>query len=220
MEYITDHRARYYSSRGEHIPKMIVIHATGGSYQGDILTLSGKTSRKVSVHYYITRTGQVFQMLDESLCAFHAGVSKWKGLEVFEWRRWSVNKTSIGIELENNGAQEYTDEQYESLIFLLKDIRARWEIGKEEIVGHRDVSPRRKIDPYDSFNWLRVRQGVFGGDFPEWANEGVYWCKKHGIMSKITGEPMPDYRLAVLLYRYSKLIDKKIEMMKRLNKSK
>ena len=210
MEYITEHKARYFSSRNGKTPKLIVVHATGGHYQGDILTLTGQTDKQVSAHYYIDQKGHIYYMLDEHKTAWHAGISKWNGLEVKKLGlNPSVNEVSIGIELENSGHEPYTDEQYESLIFVIKDILTRWYIDKENIVGHNQVSPGRKSDPYAYFDWLRVKNNVFGGSYPDWAKDGVEWAKANKIIEKITGQQIQDYRLCVILYRFYVLLNKK-----------
>ena len=39
---------------------------------------------------------------------------------------------------------------------------------------------------------------------PDWAKKGVEWARQEGIMRKVTGEPVPDYRLAAILHNYRK----------------
>lgn len=210
MEISHEFKAEYFGDRKKYEPKMIVIHYTGGSKIGDLATLTGKSSRIVSAHYYITKKGEIYCLVDEDYSAYHAGVSKWKDYAIFEWTAYSVNKTSIGIELENKGFEEYTEKQIESLIELIKDINSRWQIAEDDIVGHSHVSPGRKIDPGDHFPWLKVKQGVFGkeDEYPDWAEEGVKFCKEKGLITKITSEPITDYRLAVILERFYKLTNK------------
>ena len=206
MQINTSYESIYYNSRKGKEPKVIVIHGTGGSKAGDLQTLSKGGPNKVSVHYYIDRSGEIYQLLDESLSAYHAGVSKWKGLEVFEWNRWSLNPVSIGIELENDGAENYTDVQIDSLITLIRDIRTRWSIDKENIVGHNQIAPNRKIDPYEYFPWQKVRAGVFKKEEPkisEWAVDSWAKClrklKKNGETIKGPLDKIDKQTLVVLL---------------------
>lgn len=212
MEINKSLTARYYGSRDNCEPKMIVVHYTAGSEKGDIRVLSGQTGRKVSSHYYITKKGKIFQFVDERLTAFHAGSSKWKGYEKFEWPGYSVNKVSIGVELENSGYELYPEAQIEALSELVKDIRTRWTIAEDDIVGHCHVSPQRKIDPGAHFPWSEFKQKVFGvkENYPDWAKSGVKFCKDKGLITKITGEPIPDYRLAVILERFYKEVRKPV----------
>ena len=48
---------------------------------------------------------------------------------------------------------------------------------------------------------------------PDWANaEGqLDWAKREKIITKITGESVPDYRLAVILHNFDKYLEKKIQ---------
>jgi N-acetylmuramoyl-L-alanine amidase len=151
-------------------------------------------------------------MLDENKSAWHAGISKWKGLEKYQIGvGYSVNLVSVGIELENNGAEEYVDSQYDSLIYLIKDIRTRWDIPLENIVGHVDVAPQRKIDPYTYFDWLRVKRAIEQIEFPDWALDSIDWSKRNKIIEKPTGQYIEDYRLAVIMNKFTDFLDKRFK---------
>jgi len=50
-----------------------------------------------------------------------------------------------------------TDEQYEALSFLARDIIERNGIVPERVVGHSDIAPGRKVDPGAHFDWARFR---------------------------------------------------------------
>ncbi len=103
----------------------------------------------VSSHLYIKRTGRVIQFVPLANRAWHAGASEWKGRE-------NCNDFSIGIELEGCDDQEFTDDQYEALVTLTKDIQSIYPaITKERIVGHSDIAPGRKTDPGPCFDWQR-----------------------------------------------------------------
>lgn len=144
-------------------PDLVIVHGTAGRDSRAELT---KASTKKSAHYLIDREGVVYQLVQESKQAWHAGVSKWLGRE-------HVNRFSIGVELENLGPdrsmyrkgeeypQPYTDAQYESLARLAVDIRRRRGIRIENWVGHADISPGRKTDPWEHFDWERFRLRYF-----------------------------------------------------------
>ena len=95
----------------------------------------------VSPHYMIGRDGTIYKMVDENNLAHHAGVSKMPD------GRDSVNRFSIGIELINSKTDSPTTEQYISLARLIDDIKTRHKI--EHIVGHKDIAPNRKSDPWN-----------------------------------------------------------------------
>ena len=51
---------------------------------------------QVSCHYLVDEQGDITQMVDETMRAWHAGVSTWHGEE-------DINSFSIGIEIQNPG---------------------------------------------------------------------------------------------------------------------
>ena len=112
---------------------------------------------KYSAHYLIMRDGEIWKLVNEENVAYHAGKSKLHGKSVSN----SCNDFSIGIELAGGKWIDYTDEQYEALIELLNDIKTRYNINKENIVGHSDIAPERKVDPGNHFDWNKVRDGIF-----------------------------------------------------------
>ena len=59
------------------------------------------------------------------------------------------------VELEGEFWEPYTDEQYETLIPLTREIIQRQGISLSSIVGHSDIAPRRKVDPGPHFDWER-----------------------------------------------------------------
>jgi AmpD protein len=111
---------------------------------------------KVSAHYLITRQGEIHKLVDEQNVAWHAGISALRGRHIGN----SCNDFSIGIELMGGKHFEYTDEEYQALIELIRDIRTRYNIAKENIVGHDFIAPGRKEDPGPHFDWNRVLAGV------------------------------------------------------------
>lgn len=113
-------------------------------------------SVRVSAHYLITRQGEIHKLVEEQNVAWHAGLSSLRGRQIDN----SCNEFSIGIELMGGENFEYTDEEYQSLIELIRDIRTRYSIAKDNIVGHDFIAPGRKEDPGAHFDWDRVLVGV------------------------------------------------------------
>lgn len=106
---------------------------------------------RVSAHCLIDRLGQVTQYVNFEDMAWHAGVSSFKGRE-------RCNEFSIGIELEGSNNQPFTPQQYETLAELTKAIMKNYpDITVDNIVGHSDIAPERKIDPGQYFNWNDYR---------------------------------------------------------------
>lgn len=105
---------------------------------------------KVSAHLYIKRTGEVIQFVPFNKRAWHAGQSEFKG-------RCACNEFSIGIELEGADDIPYTQEQYNQLNTVLSLLKSNYP-NIQNVVGHSEISPGRKTDPGDSFDWGKVSQ--------------------------------------------------------------
>lgn len=146
-------------------PDMIVIHHTAGSLQGDLDTfLNGN---RVSIHYLIAPSGEVYKLVHENNTASHAGVSHWQGLD-------GMNSKSIGIEMTHISG-EYPPAQVDALIDLVKKLQAAFPgIPSNRVIAHSDIgicdpsaknpctpsAPRRlgrkSGDPSSAFPWERV----------------------------------------------------------------
>ena len=102
---------------------------------------------KVSSHFLIERSGAQKQYVSIHDKAWHAGVSRFKDQE-------ECNDFSIGIELEGTDSTKYEIDQYKKLIDLSNVLMQNYPlITKERIVGHSDISPKRKTDPGKLFDW-------------------------------------------------------------------
>ncbi|EHK91001.1 N-acetyl-anhydromuranmyl-L-alanine amidase [Aggregatibacter actinomycetemcomitans RhAA1] len=109
---------------------------------------------RVSAHCLIERTGRITQYVNFNDRAWHAGLSCFEGRE-------KCNDFTIGIELEGSNEQPFTSQQYDALQRLTRQIMQAYpRITKERIVGHCDVSPGRKIDPGQYFDWQRYLQDL------------------------------------------------------------
>ena len=110
---------------------------------------------EVSSHYLINKQGKIFSLVPDELRAWHAGPSCWRDKE-------KVNDFSIGIELDNNGKEEYTKPLMESLIELCQELIRTHPIDQRNIIGHSDIIPSRKIDPGRLFDWKLMAQNNIG----------------------------------------------------------
>ncbi|MFK8040090.1 MAG: N-acetylmuramoyl-L-alanine amidase [Rickettsiaceae bacterium] len=132
----------------------IIIHYTGMKCSDGLTKLCDKES-KVSAHYFIKQDGEIFQLVDDSYIAWHAGKSYWKGLS-------ELNKCSIGIELDNLGMHKFSQVQMNNCIELCKHLIKIHSIPPKNILGHSDVAPSRKIDPGIFFNWRMLASHGLG----------------------------------------------------------
>ena len=144
---------------GERRPNYVILHHTTDDDADASLRTLTTSSSKVSAHYLIGRDGKVYYLVDERMRAWHAGDSSWGGNR-------DINSSSIGIELDNNGSEPFTEPQITRLIEMLRDLLARWNIPPENVLAHGDVAPGRKVDPSQWFPWRRL------------ADAGVsVWCE-------------------------------------------
>ena len=107
---------------------------------------------KVSSHLLIERTGRVVQFVPFTARAWHAGLSSFEGRE-------RCNDFSIGIELEGQDHQAYTESQYRVLVQVSKLLFAAYpQLNPARVVGHCDIAPGRKTDPGDAFDWHKYKE--------------------------------------------------------------
>ena len=152
--------------RGQ-VPSLIVLHYTAMDSAEAAIERLCAVEHQVSAHYLIDRDGTVTRMVPEDRRAWHAGAGAWRGIA-------DVNSHSIGIELDNDACSPFPEAQMRSLDALLRDVRRRWGIPKENVIGHSDCAPGRKSDPGPLFDWrrleaqghaIRVPAGEAEGDF-------------------------------------------------------
>ena len=135
-------------------PNFVIIHHTAqGSLDETIRTFT-LTRTAVSAHYVVSRDGKVVQMVNDYLRAQHAGLAKW-GNDT------DLNSSSIGIELDNNGDEPYSDAQIKSLLGLLGTLKKKYNIPTANFIGHADIAPKRKPDP-NKFPWKVLAEKGFG----------------------------------------------------------
>ena len=126
---------------------------------------------QVSAHYLIGADGRLWQLVDETQRAWHAGAGSWCG-------RGDVNSRSIGIELDNDGDSPFAWPQIARLQELLTEVMQRWAIPPESVIAHSDMAPARKSDPGPRFDWRGLaRAGLsiwpgMGTDPVGWPNGG------------------------------------------------
>lgn len=169
-------------------PRYLVIHYTAGrDAAGSIRWLSDEAAR-ASAHLVIARDGTVTQLVPFDQVAWHAGVSRWNGVQ-------GLNRHSIGIELDNAGKLErkggrwcawFGDAFEEDEVMVAThrhdDRPCGWHLyppaqldatlevaralirtyGLREVLGHEDISPGRKSDPGPAFPMGSFRARLLG----------------------------------------------------------
>lgn len=139
----------------ERKPNFVILHHTSDDTVDQALRTLADPVRSVSAHYLIGRDGTIIQLVDERARAWHAGESKW-GADT------DMNSASLGIELDNNGREPFSDAQILALLKLLTDIKERYHVPSANFLGHADVAPRRKTDPSRYFPWKTLADHGFG----------------------------------------------------------
>lgn len=138
-------------------PVIIVIHATEqGSARQSLETLRTANSKgPVSSHYLVGDDGRIYQLVADGDRAWHAGGGSWGTIT-------DLNSASIGIEIDNQVGEPYTEAQVAALLRLLDDLCTRLGIPRTQVIGHADMAPTRKRDPGSLFPWQRLADAGFG----------------------------------------------------------
>ncbi|WP_300711351.1 N-acetylmuramoyl-L-alanine amidase [uncultured Brachyspira sp.] len=155
--------------------KYIILHYTA---LNDDLSLKVLTDPGVSAHYLITTREDepIYKLVDDNDRAWHAGITMFDN-------RYSMNDSSIGIEIVNLGFLEkvtntyerlrrmskierenlfftpydeyleFDDSQIDKVVYLLKELIDKYDIKPYNILGHSDIAPYRKKDPGPKFPW-------------------------------------------------------------------
>jgi len=134
-----------FRSKDDRLINSVIIHSafnkSGGDQYNINLLLKQFSRYHVSAHYLIDRQGNIYRLVSEKKVAFHAGKSKLPD------GCTSVNNCSLGIELLTSFTDSPTDQQINSLLLLVKDIKSRYNI--KFLLRHSDIAPQRKTDPWN-----------------------------------------------------------------------
>ncbi len=131
----------------------IILHSSYDALGNDPFSVSGVIAEykqaQVSPHYLIARDGTIYQLVSDQNIAWHAGVAKMPD------GRTDVNSFSIGIEIINTQDGKFTDQQYSAVNRLIGDLKNKYPI--KNILGHSDIAPGRKTDPW-GIAWKKVNR--------------------------------------------------------------
>lgn len=195
---ISNHRlagARYVpspNSGGALRPKFLVLHYTASGPGFDTAAYFARRAARASAHLVIGRDGTLVQCVPFNVRAWHAGQSRWTGVDGVACE--NLNRYAIGIELENWGPLRrsgpvwlsWNGRRVEGAVI---EARHRygvpsggWETypeaqidaaaeaaraicaayGIAEILGHDDIAPGRKSDPGPAWDMDGFRGRVMG----------------------------------------------------------
>ncbi len=133
--------------------KFIVLHHTAGSKNGDLAQLTGP----VSVHKYVTKSGERYHLLDDLHGAYGCGTDVQNKTNILgdPWTR-NENIATLQVELENLGSEPFTDPQYQ----ITAEWTANWckkygiPVDRQHILAHKEIS-KVKNDPNPTWDWNR-----------------------------------------------------------------
>ena len=186
--------------------KYLIFHYTGMKSEiGAIKKLTDKNSN-VSCHYFIKENGEIIKMIPDLYIAWHAGVSSWKNDKF-------LNSKSIGVEISNPGHKygykNFNKKQTKSIIKLCKNLKKKYKIKEDNILGHSDIAPLRKKDPGEKFPWRLLNKKKLS----IWHNLSIKNCKE---LRKIKLDNNVNfYKLLFKFgYKYSNNSSDKIKILK------
>lgn len=170
-------------------PLYLIMHYTAGTTASGAINWFKNPDAKASAHLVIDRDGTATQMMAFNKVTWHAGKSSWNdivglnshsiGIEIVnagklkqtadgKWLNWANNviKPAEVIvakhkdESEQAGWHVYTKEQ----IQVVGDIGVALQkaYGFLDVLGHEDISPKRKVDPGPAFPMLSIRSKILG----------------------------------------------------------
>ena len=175
-------------------PNYVIIHHTAQNSCEQTLRTFTLPRTQVSAHYVICEDGTVYHMLNDLLRAHHAGISKWGNAT-------DINSSSIGIELDNNGYEYFTEPQLKSLAELLGRLKRAFSIPAANFIGHGDIAPTRKNDPNWRFPWQQFAAQGFGMWWGDTTGVSVPANFDHLSAIRIVGFDLKDTTAAIVGFK-------------------
>ncbi len=175
-------------------PNFVIIHHTAQNSCSQTLKTFTTVATEVSSHYVICREGIIYHMLNDYLRAWHGGAGKWGNLS-------DINSSSIGIELDNNGAEAFSEIQINNLLLLLQSLKKAYNIPIANFIGHADIAPTRKVDPSRFFPWKQLAENGFGNWYGDTSGIKIepHFNNVHAL--RIVGYDVSDSTAAIRAFR-------------------
>jgi N-acetylmuramoyl-L-alanine amidase len=143
----------HFSKRGKPITA-IVLHCDASAAADSTIAWLQNPASRVSYHFLVGRTGNVYQFVKEADKAWHAGASEFAGER-------NCNDYSLGLAFSNTHDGEiYTHAALAVMGELCRDLIERYEIPKGRITTHAAVAPGRKTDPCPPFDLITFLEGL------------------------------------------------------------
>lgn len=222
---------------GDITPRFLIYHYTASSFasaRDQFLRNSGPN--RTSAHLMVDRDGSITQFVALRRRAWHAGVSRWGGLsdlnsfsigiEVVNYgyllksadgrfRAWSGQEVPADqvVEARHQHANvpytfwhAYTPAQVDSCLELGALLVGGY--GLEDVLGHDDIAPERKLDPGPAFPLVGIRSRATGRDSEVVTTETIFVTAARlnirtdaGVGFSLAGEPLPRGTALLVLAR-------------------
>lgn len=176
-------------------PNYVVIHHTAQDSVQQTLKTFTLPRTQVSAHYVISRDGEIYQMLNDYFRGWHGGAGMWGNNS-------DLNSSSIGIELDNNGYEEFSEPQIQSLLAVLDQLKEKFNIPAKNFIGHSDIAPSRKVDPNANFPWQRLAEEGYGLWYDEEKVANLQLASEFFNAFPSGFEMQPDHNTLPFLNRY------------------
>lgn len=175
---------------GECNPRFLVMHFTSGGFNGAVEWLCNPQA-KASAHLVISEAGDVVQLVPFDRAAWHAGPSQWRGCTAMNSNSIGIELANYGeldggpgrwafagrpvpddrvlvAEHKHGGGRRgwhtYPARQIETALAVARALEAAFRF--EDVCGHEDIAPARKVDPGPAFDLPAFRAAVLGGSAP------------------------------------------------------
>jgi N-acetylmuramoyl-L-alanine amidase len=171
------------------LPDTIIIHYTAGSSAESSVKTLMDPAAKASAHLVIGRDGSITQLAPFNVITWHAGESSYNGRTGFNKYSIGIEIDNAGIlNKREDGYYSWFGRKYEEKdvvkaihrnetlpaywhayteqqILLVYDICAMLKkaYGIKFILGHEEISPKRKVDPGPAFPLDKLRDRILAG---------------------------------------------------------
>jgi len=144
----------------------IILHHTATWYWSLKGVLNHFVNWSASCHYIVDTNWDIFKMNTDDDILRHAWLSSREDKN-------SMNNYSIWIEV-IWPLPWFTDFQRKAVRLLILDLMSKYNIPYRNIIRHKDVSPKRKVDIYDEFwNTQYSSFKLYQNSF--WDIKKIYW---------------------------------------------
>ena len=171
---------------GSITPEYVIIHYTANASVDETFRHFLRSSSKASAHVIVGRDGQVIQMVPFDRAAWHAGESVWGGRPRLNGFSVGIEAVNFGYLTYRNGKffshdgrevpedqavrlahkhdgkmrwwHAYTKVQVDACFEIARALYAHYHMAG--VLGHDDVSPRRKQDPGPAFPMIECQDYV------------------------------------------------------------